>query len=36
VPRLEVAAIWSCEGLVDWLRDEFLRGGYVPPADDRP
>lgn len=33
---LEVMAVWDHWSLVDRLRDEFLRGGDVPPADDRP
>lgn len=33
---LEEMAIWSHDGLVERLRDQFLRGGYVPPAHNRP
>lgn len=33
---LEEMAIWNHDGLLERLRDQFLRGGYVPPEHDRP
>ncbi len=33
---LELMAIWNHDGLVERLRAQFLRGGYVPPERHRP